>query len=51
MGFKELVKLTAKPGKSLHRMLSPKGNPSIDKLAAIFRAVREVLDVCLPSRA
>jgi hypothetical protein len=32
--------MTAKPNKSLHRMLSPTGNPSMDNLAAIFRAVR-----------
>ena len=43
MGFKQLAKLTAKLSKSLHRMLSPKGNPSMDKWAAIFGAVREVL--------
>ena len=43
MGFKQLAKLTAKLSKSLHRMLSPKGKPSMDKWAAIFGAVREVL--------
>jgi len=31
--------MTATPSKSLHRMLSPKGNLSMDNLAAIFGAV------------
>jgi len=39
LGFEQLAKLTDVPSKSLHRMLSPKGNPSMDNLAAIFRAV------------
>ena len=51
MGFEQLAALTAKPSKSLHRMLSPKGNPSMDKLAAIFRAVRERLQVNLFARS
>ncbi len=45
VGFEELATLTAKPSKSLHRMLSPKGNPSMDNLAAIFGAVRQKLNV------
>jgi len=40
VGFEQLAELTHKPSKSLHRMLSPKGNPSMDSLAAIFGAVR-----------
>ena len=47
MGFEQLATLTAKPSKSLHRMLSPTGNPSMDNLAAIFRAVRNRLQVHL----
>jgi DNA-binding phage protein len=39
LGFERLAKLTDVPSKSLHRMLSPKGNPSMDNLAAIFGAV------------
>ena len=45
MGFEQLATLTAKPSKSLHRMLSPTGNPSMDDLAAIFRVVRGRLKV------
>ena len=39
LGFEQLSKLTDVPSKSLHRMLSSKGNPSMDNLAAIFGAV------------
>jgi DNA-binding phage protein len=45
IGFEELARKTEKPSKSLHRMLSPKGNPSMDNLAAIFGAVRTRLNV------
>ncbi|MDZ7856617.1 transcriptional regulator [Sphaerotilus sp.] len=45
VGFEQLAELTRKPSKSLHRMLSPKGNPSMDNLAAIFDAVRVWLKV------
>ena len=45
VGFEHLAELTHKPSKSLHRMLSPKGNPSMDNLAAIFRVVRDRLQV------
>jgi DNA-binding phage protein len=51
IGFEQLAKLTDKPIKSLHRMLSPKGNPSMDNLAAIFGAVRANLKVELEVRA
>ena len=45
IGFEQLATLTAKPSKSLHRMLSRAGNPSMDNLAAIFDAIRERLNV------
>ena len=51
IGFEQLAALTAKPSKSLHRMLSPTGNPSMDNLAAIFRAVRERLRVSLSAHS
>lgn len=47
VGFEHLAELTDKPSKSLHRMLSSKGNPSMDNLAAIFGAVRASLKVGL----
>ena len=34
-----------KPSKSVHRLLSQEGNPSMDNLAAIFGAVRHKLKV------
>jgi DNA-binding phage protein len=51
VGFEGLAAATAKPAKSLHRMLSQNGNPSMDNLAAILRAVRETLGVDLEAHA
>src|SRR5216684_1504605 len=51
VGFEGLAAETAKPAKSLHRMLSEKGNPSMDNLAAIFCAVRKRLGVDLQAHA
>ncbi len=50
VGFEHLAELTHKPSKSLHRMLSPKGNPSMDNLAAIFGAIRDWLKVTFDVR-
>src|SRR6267154_1851983 len=47
LGFEQLAKMTETPSKSLHRMLSPKGNPSMDNLAAIFGAIGSRLKVGL----
>lgn len=51
VGFEELASKTNRPSKSLHRMLSEKGNPSMDNLAAIFGAVRKRLGVAFEARA
>ena len=51
LGFEQLAALTDKPSKSLHRMLSPKGNPSMDNIAAIFGAMRVRLKVDLEVHA
>jgi DNA-binding phage protein len=45
VGFEALAAETAKPAKSLHRMLSKQGNPTMDNLAAILRVVRKRLGV------
>ncbi len=45
VGFETLAVETAKPAKSLHRMLSKQGNPTMDNLAAILRVVRKKLGV------
>jgi DNA-binding phage protein len=47
VGFEQLAISTEKNSKSLHRMLSPTGNPSMDNLAAIFSAVGKSLNVDL----
>ncbi len=51
VGFERLAVATGKPSKSLHRMLSPKGNPSMDNLAIIIGAIRKKLGVKLATRA
>jgi DNA-binding phage protein len=51
IGFEQLATLTHKPSKSLHRMLSPTVNPSMDNLAAIFLAMREKLQVSLSAHS
>ena len=50
VGFETLAAETNRPSKSLHRMLSGKGNPSMDNLAAIFGAVRKCLGVDIEAR-
>jgi DNA-binding phage protein len=50
VGFEHLAELTQKPSKSLHRMLSPNGNPNMNNLAAIFGAVRGWLKVSFDIR-
>jgi DNA-binding phage protein len=45
VGFERLATATGRPAKSLHRMLSASGNPSMDNLAVIFDAVRRELGV------
>ena len=51
VGFEALAKKTGTPSKSLHRMLSATGNPTMDNLAAVFGAIREALKVELSVRA
>ena len=50
VGFETLAEETAKPAKSLHRMLSKDGNPTMDNLAAILGVVRRRLGVELQAR-
>ncbi len=45
IGFEELSLQTNTPAKSLHRMLSSTGNPSMNNLGAIFSAVQNSLKV------
>jgi DNA-binding phage protein len=46
-GFEELAHETSLPSKSLHRMLSAKGNPTMNNLTAIFNVLRKQLNVSL----
>jgi len=50
VGFEALAAETAKPAKSLHRMLSKNGNPTMDNLAAILAVVRKKLGVEIQAR-
>ncbi|MEL4895384.1 helix-turn-helix domain-containing transcriptional regulator [Crocosphaera sp. Alani8] len=45
IGFEELANQTSKPSKSLHRMLSAKGNPTMDNLTAIYSVLCKELNV------
>ena len=45
IGFEALSDITEKPSKSLHRMLSANGNPTMDNLIVILQALRQQLNV------
>lgn len=47
IGFEELAQQTYLPSKSLHRMLSAKGNPTMNNLTAIFDVLRQEFQVSL----
>ena len=51
VGFEKLAIAVGKPAKSLHRMLSKTGNPSMDNLAAIIDVLRKKLGVELGAHA
>lgn len=51
VGFEALAAATAKPAKSLQRMLSKNGNPTMDNLAAILGVVRKWLGVEIQAHA
>ncbi len=45
VGFETLAMEIEKPSKSLHRMLSAKGNPTMDNLTKIFNVLKHKLCV------
>lgn len=45
VGFEQIALETKRPSKSVHRMLSARGNPTMESLSAIFAATRKVLNV------
>jgi DNA-binding phage protein len=47
VGFEELALETSKPSKSLHRMLSAKGNPTMDNLTSILGVLQKKLKLSL----
>src|SRR5690349_10815605 len=50
VGFEKLASVTGKPSKSLHRMLSSSGNPSMDNLSVIIAMLRKRLKVKISAR-
>ncbi len=47
IGFEELAIQTSKPSKSLHRMLSAKGNPTMDNLTTIYNILCKKLNASI----
>jgi DNA-binding phage protein len=47
VGFEELAIETEKPSKSLHRMLSANGNPTMDNLTSILSVLRKKLKLAI----
>jgi DNA-binding phage protein len=45
VGFEALADEIHKPAKSLHRMLSESGNPTMTDVSAIFAAIKRALKV------
>lgn len=45
VGFEQIAVATNRPSKSVHRMLSARGNPTMDSLTAIFLALKKALHV------
>ncbi len=45
VGFESLAEELHKPSKSLHRMLSRAGNPTLDNFSAVLGAIRKALHV------
>ncbi len=50
VGFESLAKEIQKPAKSLHRMLSATGNPTMSNISAIFAAIKRALKVEVHTR-
>ena len=45
VGFEALADEIHKPAKSLHRMLSKSGNPTMSNISAVFAAIKRALKV------
>jgi len=51
LGFEALARATGRPAKSLHRMLSPAGNPTSESFFEIVRALARATRMKLDVRA
>ena len=51
IGFDQLAESVEKPSKSVHRMLSSTGNPTMSNLAAIFMALKNAMKVEIHAHA
>ena len=45
VGFEALAEAIHKPAKSVHRMLSKSGNPTMSNISAVFAAIKRALKV------
>lgn len=50
VGFERLAEEVRKSSKSLHRMLSGSGNPTMENLSAIFASIKKMLHVKIDAR-
>jgi len=50
VGFENLAEEIHKPAKSLHRMLSASGNPTMTNISSIFAAIKKSLGVQVRTR-
>jgi len=50
VGFEALAQEIHKPSKSLHRMLSNSGNPTMSNISAVFAAIKRTLNVEVHTR-
>ena len=50
VGFEGLADEIHKPAKSLHRMLSKSGNPTMNNISAVFAAIKRALGVEVRAR-
>jgi DNA-binding phage protein len=50
VGFEALAEEVHKPAKSLHRMLSHQGNPTMSNISAVFAALKRQLTVGVHER-
>lgn len=50
IGFEDLSKEVHKPAKSLHRMMSLAGNPTMDNLSSVFAAIKKSLHVRIDTK-